>query len=235
MGRKNKPRGAKKAKTFKRDLGREILDLMATQPQTPMNHKQIASALGIKDAGMRMLVYELLIEAVSKEQMKQISRGKFKLIKSKQDVIEGKIEITQSGRGFVILEGYDEDIPVRKADTGGAFWGDIVEIAISTYKGKLTGRVLKVVQRAREQYVGVLELSKNFAFVIPTDTRLHNDFFIPLKKLNGAEHGDKVVVKMTDWSHADDSPFGEIISVLGRPGENETEMHAIMAEYGLPY
>ncbi|MFK7757908.1 MAG: ribonuclease R family protein, partial [Flavobacteriales bacterium] len=235
MGRKHKPRGAKKAKTFKRDLRREILDLMATQPQTPMNHKQIASALGIKDAGMRMLIYELLLEAVSKKQMKQISRGKFKLEKIKEDYIEGKIEITQSGRGFVILEGYDEDIPVRRRDTGGAFWGDMVQIAISNHKGKLSGRVLKVVERAKNQYVGVLELSKNYAFVKPTDNRMHTDFFIPLKKLNGAENGDKVVVKMTDWKNLDDSPFGEIVSVLGRPGDNETEMHSIMAEYGLPY
>jgi len=235
MGRKNKHRGAKKAKTFKRDLRREIMDLMATQPQTPMNHKQIASALGIKDAGMRMLIYELLLEAVSKKTMKQISRGKFKLEKIKEEFLEGKIEITKSGRGFVILENYDEDIPVRRRDTGGAFYGDMVKIAISTHKGKLSGRVLEVTKRAKEQYVGVLEVSKNFAFVVPTDTKMHTDFFIPLKRLNGAEHGDKVVVKMTDWDNLDDAPFGEIVAVLGKPGDNETEMHSIMAEYGLPY
>ena len=235
MGRKNNPRGAKKAKSFKRDLRREIMSLMATQPHEPMNHKQIAGALGIKDAGMRVLIYELLLEAVSKGEMKQISRGKFKLIKQKNEVIEGKIEITQTGRGFVILEGYDEDIPVRKIDTGGAFWGDTVEIAISRHKGKLSGRVLKVTNRAREQYVGILELSKNHAFVVATDRRIHTDFYIPRKKLNGAMDGDKVVVKMTDWKNPDDSPFGEIISVLGKPGENNTEMHSIMAEYELPY
>ena len=184
---------------------------------------------------MRVLIYELLLEAVSKGEMKQISRGKFKLIKQKNEVIEGKIEITQTGRGFVILEGYDEDIPIRKVDTGGAFWGDMVEIAISRHKGKLTGRVLKVTNRAREQYVGILELSTNHAFVVATDRRIHTDFFIPRKKLNGAMDGDKVVVKMTDWKNPDDSPFGEIISVLGKPGENDTEMHSIMAEYELPY
>ncbi len=235
MGRNNNPRGAKKAKSFKRDLRREIMNLMATQPHSPMNHKQIAGTLGIKDAGMRVLIYELLLEAVSKGEMKQISRGKFKLIKQKNDVIEGKIEITQTGRGFVILEGYEEDIPIRKVDTGGAFWGDMVEIAISRHKGKLTGRVLKVTNRAREQYVGILELSKNHAFVVATDRRIHTDFYIPRKKLNGAMDGDKVVVKMTDWKNPDDSPFGEIVSVLGKPGENDTEMHSIMAEYELPY
>tara|TARA_B100000768_G_scaffold181887_1_gene207161 strand:- start:20345 stop:22489 length:2145 start_codon:yes stop_codon:yes gene_type:complete len=235
MGRKNNPRGAKKAESFKRELRREIMNLMATQPHEPMNHKQIAGSLSIKDAGMRVLIYELLLEAVSKGEMKQISRGKFKLIKQKNEVIEGKIEITQTGRGFVILEGYEEDIPVRKVDTGGAFWGDMVEIAISRHKGKLTGRVLKVTHRAREQYVGILELSTNHAFVVATDRRIHTDFFIPRKKLNGAMDGDKVVVKMTDWKNPDDSPFGEIIAVLGKPGENDTEMHSIMAEYELPY
>ncbi len=235
MGRKKKHRGAKKAKTFKRDLRREIMDLMATQPDTPMNHKQIAGALGIKDPSMRVLIYELLLEAVAKDQMKQISRGKFKLLKKKVEVIEGMIEITRTGRGFVILEGYDEDIPVRKRDTGGAFWGDTVEISISNHKGKLSGRVVNVIKRAKEQYVGVLELSRNHAFVIPTDSRIHTDFYIPKKKLNGAENGDKVVVRMTDWPNLDDAPFGEITSVLGKPGDNDTEMHAIMAEYELPY
>ncbi len=236
MGRRNSKKKSGKSKTFnKRNLRNEIFDYMATQPQAPVNHKEIAGALGIKDAGMRMLIYELLMEAVTEKTVEKVQRGKFKLLKPKKEVMEGTIEITQSGRGFVVVDGLEEDVKVRRSDLGCSLYGDTVEISVYHKKGKLYGKVENIIKRARETYVGTIQISQKHAFFIAGNEKVHVDFYISLKNINGAQDGDKVVVKLTDWTNSERSPFGEVVSVLGAPGDNDTEMHAIMAEYELPY
>jgi ribonuclease R len=95
--------------------------------------------------------------------------------------------------------------------------------------------VIEILERAKTEFVGVIDIQKNFAFVTTANAKMYTDIFIPKNKLNGAEQGEVVLVKMEDWPQRADSPFGSVIKVLGKPGEHNTEMHAILSEYGLPY
>lgn len=230
-----KKKNTKDKKSGKRNLRKEILEVFHTQHTRQLNYKQVASAMGIEDSGLRKMILELLHEGVQKEHLVEMQRGKFKLAKQPEEIVTGIVQITKSGRGFVIVEGRDDDIEIPKNKTGKAMWGDLVEVSINPKSKKPSGSIVKVIERAKDRFVGILDKSKNYAFMVPTDHRIHVDFFIGGSNINGAKDGDKVVVQMLDWEDAQDSPTGKVVEVLGRPGDNETEMHAIMAEFGLPW
>ncbi|NNE55572.1 MAG: ribonuclease R, partial [Flavobacteriales bacterium] len=205
-----------------------------SSPGKPLNYKQVAGAMGVNDSQMRRLISEVLKEEVEKGKLVQSDRGKYKLKKRPKEFIEGRIEITKTGRGFVIVEGMEDDISVHRYDTKDAFWGDRVKIAYSPYGKRPKGKVIEVIERMRKQYVGTLEIDDVFGFVLPSDSRVHVDFFIPKDNLNGAKDGQKVIVELIDWPDPKESPVGKITEVLGDAGDNDAEMHAILAEYGLP-
>lgn len=219
---------------FKQDLRRSILDIFERQPKKPLNHKQVAAELGIKDAGVRTLIFELLQAELESGKLKEIERGKFMLVEPQTSAMEGIIQITKSGRAFVSVPGVEDDFMIAKGETGFALNGDTVEIAINPKARKPQAKIVRIVQRAKKQYVGILQAGPEFNFFRPSDFRIHVDFYIPKEELNGARHGDKVIVEMTQWTRADRKPFGRITKVLGKPGSHQVEMHAIMAEYELP-
>lgn len=126
------------------------------------------------------------------------------------------------------------EIKLSKGSTGSSFWGDTVEVEWSKIRGKAIPYVSKVTQRMRKLYVVTIEQVKDYAFGHPSDTRLHTNFFIPGRSLNGAIQGDKVLVELQSWESHDDAPLGHVVKVLGQEGDNDVEMHAILAEYGLP-
>jgi ribonuclease R len=225
----------RKAGDFKRDLRREILDIFQRQPKKPLNHKQVAAELGIKDSGVRTLIYELLRTETDNGKLKEIEHGKFQLTEAQQTSIEGVIQITKFGRGFVSVPGQKDDIEIAKGNTGFALWGDTVEIQFNPKARRPEARVVRVVARGRKNYVGIIELSKDHAFFVPSDQRIHVDFYIPKELYNGAKHGEKVIAEITEWTKPDRKPFGKIVKVLGKPGSHQVEMHAIIAEFGLPH
>src|SRR5690606_22142696 len=102
-------------------------------------------------------------------------------------------------------------------------------------QGKLEGEISSIISRKKTEFVGVIQIQKNFAFVETADAKMYTDIFISKDKINNAENGDKVLVRIDDWPEKADSPFGSVIKVLGKPGEHNTEIHAILAQYGLPY
>lgn len=220
---------------FKRDLRLEILNIFQRYPKKPLNHKQVAAELGIKDSGVRTLIFELLKTETENGKLKEIEAGKFLLTEQSQTSLEGTIQITKFGRGFVSIPGMTSDIEVPKGNTGFALWGDTVEIQFNPKARRPEARVVRVVERARKNYVGIIEISKDHAFFIPSDAHIHVDFYIPKELYNGARHGDKVVAEITEWTKPDRKPFGKIVKVLGKPGSHQVEMHAIIAEFGLPY
>ena len=116
--------------------------------------------------------------------------------------------------------------------------GDVVELYVykRRKRGNLEGEITKVLKRAKSEYVGVIQIhnKKNFAFVVPDSNKMHKDIFVPINKINKAEEGDKVLVHLEDWPDKADSPYGKVLKVLGKPGEHNTEIHSILAEYGLP-
>lgn len=220
---------------FKRDLRLEILNIFQRYPKKPLNHKQVAAELGIKDSGVRTLIFELLKTETENGKLKEIETGKFLLAEQDKSSLEGVIQITKFGRGFVSVPGMTEDLEIPKGNTGFALWGDTVEIQYNPKARRPEARVVRVVERAKKNYVGIIEMSKDHAFFIPSDPKIHVDFYIPKELYNGARHGDKVVAEITEWTKPDRKPFGKIVKVLGKPGSHQVEMHAIIAEFGLPY
>lgn len=154
------------------------------------------------------------------------------------ELMTGRVDHVSSRFAYVIVEGQEEDIWVRSEDMNNAIDGDIVRImqtsGPSTGK-RPEGKIVEVVKRSKESFVGRVELSTRYAFVVPDNKKIHFDIFVKLEKLKGAKHNDKVVVKVTEWPEREKNPTGEVTEVLGQAGENEAEIHSIMAEFELPF
>ncbi|MGC6532124.1 MAG: ribonuclease R [Flavobacteriales bacterium] len=239
MGRKHNKRS--KAKGPKRtnpggtrNLRSEIIDILAKAGDTPQNYKQVSAALGITDGPVRTLIREILTEEVAKGNVRETLQHKYVLKHIPKKVLEGRIQINRHGRGFVDVPGFDEEFVVRHGETGTALWGDTVEIKVIPGKKRPGAKVLRVVKRALEAYVGVVEMDEDRMFVIPTSSRITKDFLIPRNLRNGAKEGEKVLVAIEKWERTGELPLGRITQVLGKPGDNDVEMNAIMAEFGLP-
>jgi ribonuclease R len=220
---------------YKRNLRSEVLRAFEKYPNKPLNHKQIAAELGINDAGLRTMINDLLASEADGGKLKEIERGKFVLSQAPKSALEGTIEITKFGRGFVTVPGIPEDFEIRKGATGFALHGDTVEIAFNARSRRPEARVLRVVSRAKSGYVGTVTLSGGHLFVVPSDHKIHVDFFVPKHALNGAQINDKVLVEIDSWDDPEKNPVARISKVFGKAGEHNVEMHAIMAEFDLPY
>lgn len=200
-----------------------------------MNYKQVAGFLGIKDSTLRDLIAAVLEEEAEREHLEMAGKGRYMLPASAADEREGRIEITKFGRGFVIIEGQKDDLQVPRGETANALNGDTVRVAVSSRGRRMNARVTEVVKRARSQYVCIFDQAKHVTFGLPSDHKIHVDFYLPEGNRGEAVHGDKVVVEIESWDDYADSPVGKVVKVLGKPGNNDVEMHAIMIEYGLPY
>lgn len=234
MGRKKSSK-----KTKPRSLQQSVLGVFRSMPTQTFNYKQVAKRLGVSQTSRRKIINKVIYELADKDFLFEQERGRFKLKASDSNLntLVGKVDMTASGTAYVEIEGVNEDIFISEHNLGVALHGDLVEIGIIKVKksGKPVGKVIRVIERATTEFVGVIQKSLKYAFLVPDSKRMPVDIFIPLEKLGGAEHGEKAIARMTQWPSDSDSPIGEIIQVLGQPGENETEMHSILSEYGLPY
>lgn len=214
----------------------KMIGLFANNPSNIYNYKQIAKLFDITDEGSKLLITAILYELLDHGSLIEISRGKFKLA-NQGGYITGEVQLTMRGAGYIISEECDEDVFVTQSNLNHALNGDTVKVYLYAKKrGKQQeGEVVEIIKRSTDSIVGVVEVSKTFAFMTANSRQMPYDVFIPLNKLKGAKNGDKIVVKITEWPEKYRNPFGEVIAVLGRPGENETEMHAILAEFDLPY
>jgi ribonuclease R len=189
--------------------------------------------MGILNHDIRKLIMELLTDMARKENLEDIGRGKYILAAQEAVPCTGVIQITRFGRGFVMMPDGNE-IKLTKGYTADSFWGDTVEVEWTIHGRKSIPYVSKVVQRMRTNYVVVIEQIKDYAFGHPSDQRLHTNFFIPPRNLKGAIQGDKVLLELQSWDSDGDAPIGKVVRVLGQEGDNDVEMHAILAEFGLP-
>ena len=234
MAKKRKSK--KRSGSFKHDLLYQIITVFDKNPTQAFTYKQLSKAFGFHDISNKKLVVTILDELVHQGKLYETHRGKYRL-KSSDNFIEGRVDMTARGTAYVIVEGNNNDIFITQKNTHTALNGDLVKVNI--FSGKLSqkpeGEIVEIVERAQTDFVGVLQKSKNFSFVVPDNARMPVDIFISNDWLKGANDGDKVLARMTEWPLDKKNPFGKIIQVLGRPGENETEMHAILAEFGLPY
>ncbi|HCN11894.1 MAG TPA: ribonuclease R, partial [Chryseobacterium sp.] len=202
------------------------------------NYKQIADGIDYKNPRQREQVIQALHKLIADDRIKEVEKGKYIVNLKIEGTLTGVIDFNQTGNAYVKVEGLEEDIFVHSKNVKHALQGDTVLIVTYHFKGKkLEGSVLEVLERSREEFVGTFQLikHKDFGFVVSDKKSINTDIFIPKGKMLDANDGDKVLVKMLRWDSNSKNPEGEIIKVLGAPGEHETEIHSILAEYGLPY
>ncbi|MGY5851284.1 ribonuclease R [Salegentibacter sp. F14] len=218
------------------NLAKSITDILRKNGGQAFNYKQIAAKLGVNDANSRNQIIKKLSQLTAKKQIEEVERGKFK-INDHRDYYRGIIDMTTKGYAYVVVEDLDEDVFISPNHLNTAFNGDEVEIYIYNRRRnrKSEGEVTKILKRKRTEFVGVLQLKKDFGFVVIDDPKMYTDVFVQKNKLGEAKNGDKVVVEIEEWPEKADSPFGKINKVLGTPGEHHTEIHSILAQYGLPH
>ncbi|GGW43697.1 ribonuclease R [Arenibacter certesii] len=219
------------------EITKGIFTVLEKEPQKTFNYKQIAAKIGITDASDRNNLIKRLVQLKEKRRIQEEGKGNYKAIASTKTYHNGKVDITGRGNAYILVEGIDDDVFVPFNKLKKAFHKDEVEVYIfPKRKGKkLEGEITKIISRFKTSFVGIVDMQKDFAFVRPTDYRMYTDIFIPKDKLSTAKDGDKVIVEIKEWPDNADSPFGSIIQVLGKPGEHDTEIHSILAEYGLPH
>lgn len=200
-----------------------------------LNYKQISSLLKLKKPHERMLVSEVLKELMDKGFVEETERGSFRYKAQEKIEVEGVIDISRRGAGYVSSELFDKDIFIPSKFTKQAFNGDEVLVEVDPSNKKTEGKVVKIINRTRDTFVGTLEIGDKQAFFVPDDHKIHVDFYIPSDFLKGAQDGDKAIVRISDWPEKAKSPFGKVLNVLGPSGDHNVEMHAILFEYGLPF
>lgn len=202
----------------------------------PFNHKQLAAVAGLTKAGDKAKLPHILAYFVQQGIIQEVERGRYKAITLNKYVV-GTIDRNNNGKTHLVPDDGGEKIFIADRNLGHAMKNDRVRVLVYAKRsGRQTeGEVVEIIERNRTTFVGVINIVGGVAFVVVDNRLLSNDIYIPHNKLNGAKDGQKVFVKMTDWPEKAKNPFGEVIDVLGEVGENNTEMHAILAEYGLPY
>lgn len=235
MGRK-KGKGKNKQLKVQQRIAKGILGALKSQGKKLLNYKQISAILQADDEFDRQLIQETLKMLTEQGELEEPQPGKYR-IPFYEKYIEGIVDMSASGNAYIINEVYEEDVYVVANNLKSAMHGDRVKVFVYARKKgqKLKGEVVEILQRARTEFVGTLEVSEKFAFLIPDNEKQTKDIFIPLKDLKGGKNNDKAVVRIVEWPDGKLNPVGEVIRVLGRKGEHETEIHAILAEYGLPY
>ena len=221
-----------------------ILSIFGENPFRPMNYKQICKLLGIKDAAGKDVVYHILVDLY--EQGKLIEERPFRYLLNpdlfeeygpKTQYIEGTVDMKSTGKAYVILDDESgEDVFIASNNTGQALHGDRVKVAMFPKRRnkKPEGEIVEVLQRKHTDFVGVLHISHGYVFVVPDMETIPVDIFVPKGELHGAKNGQKVVVHLVDWPENSGNPFGEIIRVLGNPGENDVEMESILLAHDYP-
>lgn len=217
-------------------LREEILDVFNANPKRSLNYKQVSAAMGLTKKSSRQLVEMLLLEMTEEGLLSEVIPGKYKLL-SLAAQITGTVDMTAAGSAYIVPDEGGEDIFVSQANLNGALHGDKVKVLLFARKKRrqLEGEIVEIIKRKRELFVGQLQVSEHFAFLVCDWKVINRDIFIPKNKLKGAVNGQKAVVRIVEWPVGAKNPVGEVVDVLGDVGDNDAEMHAILAEFNLPY
>lgn len=231
-----KKKGKSKSKGIS-NLSNTILSILKKERNQTFNYKQIAAKLGVNDASSRNQIIKKLRDLQGKNEIEEVERGKFKAVVN-AEYHTGILDLAARGNGYIISDEFVDDVYIAANNINKALNGDEVEFYVYKRKvrGRMEGEITNIIKRAKSEYVGVIQIheKKNFAFVVCDSNKMSKDIFVPINKINKAEDGDKVLVSLEDWPEKSDSPNGRVLKVLGKPGEHNTEIHAILAEYGLP-
>lgn len=213
-----------------------ISDVLEKSNKEALNYKQVSAKLNLTDADSRETISEILKEQARKGVFSEPEKGKFRL-KDLKTFITGKVDMTADGAAFIIPDDeFEKDVFVSARKLHNALHGDKVKVYIYAKKSgrKNEGEVVEIIERSKTDFIGVIRISERYAFVNVDDRKMLHDIFVPLSDLNGAKNGQKVQVSITEWPEGVKNPIGKIINILGEQGENNTEMNAILAQYGFP-
>jgi ribonuclease R len=233
---KKKKKIYKKKGNVVKDITKNIFRILNEDSSKSYNYKQVAAKLKISDTDGKNQIIQKLAELTATKKVLEVERGKFKINADRKYSI-GTLDITSNGNGYFISDDYEDDIFIPNNNLGKGLHQDIVKAYVYKIRSgkKMEADVVEILERAKTEFVGVLQKNKNFGFVVPDNNKMYADIFISENKMNGAEHGDKVQAKIIDWPKNSKNPFGKITTVLGKPGDHNTEMHSILLEYDLPY
>ncbi|MFW9596752.1 MAG: ribonuclease R, partial [Paludibacter sp.] len=221
-------------KVRKSDLIRNIVNIFNSNPELTYNYKQMSKELAITAESQRIFINQLLYELLEEDFLVEISRGKFKL-NSRGGYITGVID-RQGVKTYLLPDDGGEPVFIPERKTNHALLNDTVKVFLYARRKNQSpeGEVVEIIKRAKDTFVGILQVSENYAFLISDNKVLTNDIFIPKSKLKDGKNGQKAVVRLLEWEPNMKNPVGEVIDVLGNKGDNTVEMHAILAEFGLP-
>ena len=238
MSKKNfKERKERKDKAEKNALPDIIIQILEETPGKSYDFGQIARKAGKKKKAVNKEIQAVLKNLIERGKIRQLPDETYVSTKKKAGV-EGTVDHVNPRFAYIVTGvANQKDVYVKTSDLKTALHGDRVEVEL--LKGRTganpEGRVKKIIQRARTRFVGRLEITKNYAFVVPDFKKIYQDFFIYAENINGAKTNDKVVFEVTKWSDDDKSPEAKVVEILGVTGENEAEIHSIMAEFDLPF
>ena len=235
---KKKEKKEKKAgkRMSKKQLAALLIDFFHAKQSETLSMKYIFSELHLTTHPQKMLCVDILHEMLDDDYISEIEKGKFRLNNHGTEMT-GTFQRKSNGKNSFIPEGGGDPIFVAERNSAHAMNNDKVKITFyAKRKNKdAEGEVIEILERANDTFVGTLEVAKSYAFLVTENRTLANDIFIPKEKLKGGKTGDKAIVKVTEWPDKAKNPIGQVIDILGKAGENTTEMHAILAEFGLPY
>jgi len=230
--------------TLKEKLKAQIKNIFSRNPKTKLNYKQISKRLTVSEEKERKHINGLLHQLAKESYILEVYKGKYLLNpqelekqKKLEPLITGIVDMKQTGKAYVITPDLLEDIKISSNNTNKALHGDTVRVRLfpKRKQEKNEGEIVEIIKRFKTQFVGIVEKQKTFAFLIPDNKSTPIDIFIPLEKLNGALNGQKAIAEIEEWPEKAKNPFGKIVKILGTPGDNDVEIHAILAEYNLPY
>ncbi len=225
-----------------KEIKHDLFQIYERTPQQTYNIKQAMMRLDAKGTEAKQIVQQLLDELCSDGLLEKVGKGEYQLTRAQMPKIVGKVDMTSTGMAYIIVDNAEpgeKDIIVESRNLKQAMHGDRVEVAVISRRrdGRKEGEVIEIIEQAKRVFVGRIEMvqGRNFGFVVVDSKRVPTDVFVPERLMEGAQNGQKVMVEIFEWPKGAKNPTGKIVDVLGDVGDNNTEMHAILAEYELPY
>lgn len=234
MAKKKEKKAGKRMK--KSEMSERLISLFHTKPNETFSLKQLSSSLNLTTHPLKMLCVDIISEMIEDDFLQEIEKGHYKL-NDHSLIMTGVFQRKSNGKNSFIPDDGGETIFIAERNSAHAMNNDKVKIALFAKRKNRNpeGEVIEILERANDTFVGTLKVEKFYAFLLTENRTLANDIFIPKDKLKGGKNGDKAVVKIVEWPKEAKNPIGQVIDILGKAGENTTEMHAILAEFGLPY
>lgn len=231
--KKSKNNGARRLK--KRELQQKIMEFLLKQNTQSFNYKQIAFAIEATNPQSRLDIINLLDELVAAEEIQEVGLGKYKAFSNRGTENVGVFVRRSNGKNAVVID--DEQIMVAERNSMHALNGDKVRVMVSAARAGRDpeAQVIEILEAKDQVFIGTLKVDKTYSALVTDSKFLAADIIIPRNKLKGGKSGDKAIARITCWKDDEMNPRGEVVDILGRKGENTAEMHAILAEFGLPY